>query len=66
MNKTKFKKVMSLYKDGVEPHSCVMVILQMCSKDGVADLTFHRDTALWIDKFYNVIRFYPGTEMEEL
>lgn len=52
MNKTKFNKVLSLYKEGVPPHTCVLVILQMSLPNQNPDITLLRETATWIDKFY--------------
>lgn len=52
MNQSKFNKVLSLYKDGVPPHTCVMVILQMSLPTPNPDATLLRTTATWIDKFY--------------
>ena len=66
MNKTKLKKVIGLYKDGVEPRVCVLALLQMCCTQNTSGVTFHRDTAKWIDDFYNIINNFPGTELEEV
>ena len=61
MNKKDFAKITSLHKAGVDPHTCVVAILQMVCGYENSSVAF-RTAAETIDKFYQEIIF---PEMEE-
>ena len=62
MNSKNFKKILSLYNQGVDTHVCVLAILQMelgQSEKG----TDQRDAAVAIDKFYHTTA--PGLSLSD-